>query len=313
MWLLLPFLLLRKPPNTGKTRAKQLDATITKRMQHWSSGRWHILVREYETDVIIKDAIGPYKQQDQDERDVKTVSIALGHLAKNKCSRARKLLQSRSLSDIHNKSVLEQPRQKHPHCKAPIPDLTTDQIAAQRHGILPEHLRKAIRELSSDVAPGLGGIRNEHITSILFSDQRDVTELAKSAVDHVCELANAIHTGDLPDHFYAVYVATRLVAANKKEPGALEEDEEMPVRPINVGNAWRRLFTKAYFEPLIEIFIEQTKPCQYGCGKPGGGTQLVFGVKAMLDGADGTMVASVDVKNEYNKIMHYPRGNPGLP
>ena len=85
MWLLLPFLLLRKPPNTGKTRAKQLDATITKRMQHLSSGRWHILVREYETDVIIKDTIGPYRQQDQDERDVKTVSIALGHLAKNKC------------------------------------------------------------------------------------------------------------------------------------------------------------------------------------------------------------------------------------
>ena len=129
--------------------------------------------------------------------------------------------------------------------------MTTDQIATQRHGILPEHLHKAIRELSRDVAPGLGGIRNEHITSILFSDQRDVTELAKSAVDHVCELANAIHTGDLPDHFYAVYVATRLVAANKKEPGALEEDEEMPVQPINVGNAWRRPFTKAYFELLI--------------------------------------------------------------
>eukprot|EP00957_Ditylum_brightwellii_P124750 9508200-Ditylum_brightwellii.AAC.1 len=63
----------------------------------------------------------------------------------------------------------------------------------------------------------------------------------------------------------------------------------MPVQFINVGNAWRRLFTKAYYEPLIEIFTEQTKPCQYGCGEPGRGTQLVFGVKAMIDGADGTM------------------------
>eukprot|EP00957_Ditylum_brightwellii_P056807 4305363-Ditylum_brightwellii.AAC.1 len=71
----------------------------------------------------------------------------------------------------------------------------------------------------------LGGIRNEHITSILFSDQWDVIELVKSAVDHVCELANAIHTGDLPDHFYVVYVATRLVATNKNKQGALEEDE----------------------------------------------------------------------------------------
>eukprot|EP00957_Ditylum_brightwellii_P212397 15367214-Ditylum_brightwellii.AAC.6 len=106
-------------------------------------------------------------------------------------------------------------------------------MASQRHDISPEHLHKAICELSSDVAPGLGGIRNEHITSIHFSDQPDVTELAKYAVDHVCELTNAIHTGDLPDYFYAVYVATRLVAANKKEPAALDDDEEMPVHPIN--------------------------------------------------------------------------------
>eukprot|EP00957_Ditylum_brightwellii_P165423 12594425-Ditylum_brightwellii.AAC.1 len=67
---------------------------------------------------------------------------------------------------------------------------------------------------------------------------------------------------------------TMLVAANKKQPGALEEDEEILVRPINVGNTWRWLFTKVYFELLIKIFTEQTKPCQYGCGKPGGGTQL---------------------------------------
>eukprot|EP00957_Ditylum_brightwellii_P110305 8413048-Ditylum_brightwellii.AAC.1 len=113
-------------------------------------------------------------------------------------------------------------------------------------------------------------IKNEHITSILFSDQQDVTELAKSAVDYMCELANAIYTGDLPDHFYAVYVATRLVSANKKEPAAVGDYEEMLVHPINV---------------------EQTKPCQYGCGEPGRGMQLVFGVKDMLDGADGTMDA----------------------
>eukprot|EP00957_Ditylum_brightwellii_P203934 15336837-Ditylum_brightwellii.AAC.1 len=61
-------------------------------MQHWSSGRWYILVREYDIHVVIKDTISPYKQQHQDERYVKTVSIALGHLAKNTYSRARKLL-----------------------------------------------------------------------------------------------------------------------------------------------------------------------------------------------------------------------------
>eukprot|EP00957_Ditylum_brightwellii_P212396 15367214-Ditylum_brightwellii.AAC.5 len=94
-------------------------------MQHWSSRRLRILVREYETDMVIKDTINPHRQQHQDERDVETASNALGHLAKNKCPRARKLLQSHGLSDIHGNSVQEQLRQKYPNCKVPIPDLKT--------------------------------------------------------------------------------------------------------------------------------------------------------------------------------------------
>eukprot|EP00957_Ditylum_brightwellii_P069058 5241829-Ditylum_brightwellii.AAC.1 len=77
--------------------------------------------------------------------------------------------------------VLSQLEEKHPKCKAPIPYPTTGQMAVPHIGISPEHLNKAIRWLKSDVAPGLGGIRNEHITSVVFSDQRDVPPLAKSA------------------------------------------------------------------------------------------------------------------------------------
>eukprot|EP00957_Ditylum_brightwellii_P101610 7744192-Ditylum_brightwellii.AAC.2 len=61
--------------------------------------------------------------------------------------------------------------------------------------------------------------------------------------------------------------------------------------PIAIGNTWHRVFTKAYFEPLVETFIKYTRHCQYGCGEPGGSTELAFGVKAMLGGAHGTMVA----------------------
>eukprot|EP00957_Ditylum_brightwellii_P026356 1993994-Ditylum_brightwellii.AAC.1 len=76
--------------------------------------------------------------------------------------------------------VLSQLEEKHPKCKAPILDPTTGQMAAPCMGISLEHLNKAIRGLKSDVARGLGGICNEHITSIVFSDQRDMPPLAKS-------------------------------------------------------------------------------------------------------------------------------------
>eukprot|EP00957_Ditylum_brightwellii_P099697 7594684-Ditylum_brightwellii.AAC.1 len=77
----------------------------------------------------------------------------------------------------------------------------------------------------------------------------------------------------------------------------------MQVRPINIGNAWRCLFTQAYFASMKSTFIDLTKPCQYGCSEPEGGTELAFDVKAMLDGAEGTMIADVDVENGYNEIM----------
>eukprot|EP00957_Ditylum_brightwellii_P130756 9975850-Ditylum_brightwellii.AAC.1 len=87
-------------------------------------------------------------------------------------------------------------------------------------------------------------------------------------------------------------MATRLIAANKKNPETLQDGEAMDVRPINTGNAWRRVQTKAYFEHLIEVFIANTELCQYGCRETGGGTEMVFGVIAMMDGAESNMIAS---------------------
>eukprot|EP00957_Ditylum_brightwellii_P207858 15354820-Ditylum_brightwellii.AAC.1 len=97
-------------------------------------------------------------------------------------------------------------------------------------------------------------------------------------------------------------MATRLIAGNKVDPTTLQPGETMSCHHISIGGAWRHLFTKAYFEPIIDTFIDATKPYQYGCGEPGGGTELAYAIKAILDGADGLMVSSVDVENDYNEI-----------
>eukprot|EP00957_Ditylum_brightwellii_P164046 12490513-Ditylum_brightwellii.AAC.1 len=68
-------------------------------------------------------------------------------------------------------------------------------------GIYPKYLNKAIRELNSYVALVLEGICNNHITLIVFSDQRDVPPPAKPA--------------DLD---------------------TLREGKSVPVQPINIDN-----------------------------------------------------------------------------
>eukprot|EP00957_Ditylum_brightwellii_P200194 15260757-Ditylum_brightwellii.AAC.1 len=81
-------------------RASLLDAILIQRMAHWTAGQWHKLVKDCEADVIAKEHISLAKQEDKDQRDLKTVSIAMEHLSKNRCSRTRKLLCPHGLSDI---------------------------------------------------------------------------------------------------------------------------------------------------------------------------------------------------------------------
>eukprot|EP00957_Ditylum_brightwellii_P053885 4082688-Ditylum_brightwellii.AAC.1 len=70
-------------------RASLLDAILTQRMANWTTGQWHKLVKDHEADVISKEHISMARQEDKDERDLKTVTIAMEHLSKNRCSRAR--------------------------------------------------------------------------------------------------------------------------------------------------------------------------------------------------------------------------------
>eukprot|EP00957_Ditylum_brightwellii_P001366 107152-Ditylum_brightwellii.AAC.1 len=157
MWFLLPFLLLRKLPDQSKIRARLLDAILARRIHHWSLGQWHLLIRDYKADVIHKENVEPYWPPSEDERVFKTVTITLKQLSCNKCLRARKLPRSCGLSKIIDDSVLEQLQAKHQKQKQGIPNLTTEQMASPRQGILPDHLQTAIKELPSDVASGLGG------------------------------------------------------------------------------------------------------------------------------------------------------------
>eukprot|EP00957_Ditylum_brightwellii_P151808 11559970-Ditylum_brightwellii.AAC.1 len=80
--------------------------------------------------------------------------------------------------------------------------------------------------------------------------------------------------GNLPEPFYIWYMATLLIAANKCDTATLANIAPMDIHPINIGSALMHVFTKAYFAPL-----------------------------AMLDGAEGTMVASINIANGYNEIQ----------
>ena len=82
----------------------------------------------------------------------------------------------------------------------------------------------------------------------MINPKRVMTPSASSAFDNLFDYANAVVQVMLPDWFYVAWVACRLVPANKADPDDLPPNTTPDCRPVNIGNAERRLITRAYFD-----------------------------------------------------------------
>ena len=91
--------------------------------------------------------------------------------------------------------------------------------------------RNYIKQLKSDVAPGLGCLPNEHLSVLLLNPDRPVTPSASAAVDNLLDYSNAVAQVVLPSYFYTAWVACRIVAANKLSPRDLPPGVTLDARP----------------------------------------------------------------------------------
>ena len=132
---------------------------------------------------------------------------------------------------------------KHPARKQPITPLTVEEFQSPCKGINSEVFRETLKGLRHDVAPGIGGLRNKHLVSLMVKPDRQMVPSAAAAVDHLVGFANAVVKVEMPSYFYTVFVACRLVPANKVNPVDLPPDVTPDCRPVNIGRSDRHLFT----------------------------------------------------------------------
>ena len=108
---------------------------------------------------------------------------------------------------------------KHPARKKPITPLSKNEdLEKPCRGISRELFATQIAGLKHYVAPGLGCIRNEHPLAILLNPDRQMTPSAAQVVDHFYDYADAVVKVKLLTYFYRVWVACRIVPANKDHP-----------------------------------------------------------------------------------------------
>ena len=157
--------------------------------------------------------------------------------------------------------------------------------------------------LKYNTAPGLGGLRNEHITALKLNPRRIMTPSASVVLDHYFSYSVAVMKVELPLWFYEVESAVRLVPANKVDPRELPPNMTPDARPVGVGTAERRHRERVYYDtPTIASFNIITAPIQNGVGLKAGMTISVFAAQAQMEAAPGHEVHKKDLMNGYNEV-----------
>ncbi len=128
---------------------------------------------------------------------------------------------------------------------------------------------------------------------------------AAAAIDNYLDYANAVIRVQMPDYFYAAWVSSHLVPANKVHPDHLPPGTTPDCRLVNIGSVKRRLITRAFFnKDLKATFNKIVGPVQNGVGAQAGVSITAFGVTAALDAVPEFGVIQGDLKNGYNEVSH---------
>ena len=87
----------------------------------------------------------------------------------------------------------------------------------------------------------------------------------------------------LPEYFYTMWVAGRMILAKKQHPMELRQGAVPDCRPVDIRNAERKLVTRAYInDDLKETYIGILGPVQNG-QIPRGISITVFGAQVALN------------------------------
>ena len=297
MFFVLPILIFRKVDPE-----KKIQHEVRKRLMLWKAGKWAKLIGDLEADIAKCQRQDYTHQQSPNSPDNVCRRRALELIRLGQMRRARQALTSSGCSDPQLPHIRDQMKAKFPVRKEAITEPTEEQLAYPRAHLDVEAFRKALLQLKPKTSPGLGCLRNEHLTALVYNKHAKASPNAKDAFNRLHRFCDVIVSGNLPQYFFEAWTATSLSALNKRDPSELAEGEVMDCRPVAKGNCLRKAVNKAFLQPFKDQIIQRTSPTQYGCSVEGGGTQLTTQIQLHLQHSPDHVLVSIDIKNAYNEI-----------
>ena len=126
-------------------------------------------MQEYEKDFIFIQKLYLWTKPSNTKEVLYKKTIKL--IQSGQLKKVRQMIMSNSCRDSTLPHIMKQMESKFPEHKQAIPTPTETQFQNSRPTISFDELKKVISSLKPQVAPGLGGFRNEHLTALLFNDR----------------------------------------------------------------------------------------------------------------------------------------------
>ena len=154
----------------------------------------------------------------------------------------------------------------------------------------------ALKSFRASSSGGVDGLRPGHMRALVSPTTAEAGSRLKASLTRLC---NTIIRGDLPGHARDLLFAANLTALRKKDGG---------LRPIAVGNVFRRLASKAACHPVTRTIAPDLSPIQLGVGVKGGCEAAVHALRSLFSRdptssqSSGNIVVKLDMKNAFNSV-----------
>ena len=155
--------------------------------------------------------------------------------------------------------------------------------------LLSPQVLKAVKSFHNGSAAGLDGLRPQHLKDLISAPIQ-----SEGLLTAVTLFMNTVVKGICPPTLLPFFFGGRLVAVAKKDGG---------VRPIAVGNTWRRLASKCALLLVQDEVKSLLHPFQVGVGVRGGAEAAIHSVRSVVNNFHNTWcLLKIDFKNAFNSV-----------
>ncbi|XP_061706794.1 uncharacterized protein LOC133517478 [Cydia pomonella] len=148
----------------------------------------------------------------------------------------------------------------------------------------------AVLSFPAGSAGGLDGITPQHLKDLTGPLAGDAGE---TLLEELTALTNLMLAGKVCREVVPILYGANLIALKKKDGG---------IRPIAVGNTFRRLTSKICCREFHSRLTEKFKPIQLGFGLKGGCEGAVHAARSFIDSPNFEILVKIDVRNAFNSI-----------